>query len=88
MMMAAALVGALLTAPTGTPAAPPRLELDVPMVRAGAEHCGQAAYAMVLRYYRADSAGLREADRAYEPALRGSLNRVTPRTNQTLLSAS
>jgi ABC-type bacteriocin/lantibiotic exporter with double-glycine peptidase domain len=73
MTVAAALVGALLTAPAGTPASPVRLELDVPLLRAGAERCGQAAFAMVLRYYGAGSIALREADRAYDASLRGSL---------------
>jgi peptidase C39-like protein len=47
--------------------------LDVPIVRQTRERCGQAALAMVLRYYRADPAALREADDAYDPVLRGSL---------------
>ena len=37
------------------------------------ERCGQAALEMVLRYYGADARALREGDRAYDPALRGSL---------------
>jgi ABC-type bacteriocin/lantibiotic exporter with double-glycine peptidase domain len=37
------------------------------------ERCGQAALEMVMRYYGADSAAVREADRAYDPVLRGSL---------------
>jgi len=47
--------------------------LSVPVVRQAPEHCGQAALEMVLRYYGADAAALREGDRAYDPALRGSL---------------
>jgi hypothetical protein len=47
--------------------------LDVPLVHQARERCGQAALVMVLRFYGADSAGLREADRAYDPVLRGSL---------------
>jgi ABC-type bacteriocin/lantibiotic exporter with double-glycine peptidase domain len=50
-----------------------RAGLDVPIVEQTPERCGQAALGMVLRYYGADPAALREADRAYEPALRGSL---------------
>jgi ABC-type bacteriocin/lantibiotic exporter with double-glycine peptidase domain len=47
--------------------------LDVPIVERTTERCGQAALGMVLRYYDAEPAVLREADRAYDPALRGSL---------------
>jgi ABC-type bacteriocin/lantibiotic exporter with double-glycine peptidase domain len=47
--------------------------LDVPLVRQAPERCGPAALEMVLRYYGADAGSLREADRAYDPALRGSL---------------
>jgi len=47
--------------------------LEVPVVRQAPERCGQAALEMVLRYYGADAGSLREADRAYDPALRGSL---------------
>jgi len=54
-------------------AAPGRIDLDVPMVRQAPERCGPAALEMVLRYYHADSTGIREAGTAYDPALRGSL---------------
>ena len=47
--------------------------LDVPLVRQAPERCGQAALEMVLRFYGADAAALREGERAYDPALRGSL---------------
>ena len=47
--------------------------LDVPIVRQAPERCGQAALEMVLRYYGADARSLHEGDRAYDPALRGSL---------------
>jgi len=47
--------------------------LDVPIITQARERCGQAALAMVLRYYGADSAAIREVDAAYDPALRGSL---------------
>lgn len=50
-----------------------RVALEVPIVRQAPERCGPAALEMVLRYYGADSAAVREADRAYDPALRGSL---------------
>ena len=47
--------------------------LEVPVVRQAPERCGQAALEMVLRFYGADAASLREGERAYDPALRGSL---------------
>jgi len=47
--------------------------LDVPLVKQTRERCGQAALVMVLRYYGAAPAALREVDSAYDPALRGSL---------------
>ena len=47
--------------------------LEVPVVRQAREHCGQAALAMVLRYYGAAPAALREVDAAYDPVLHGSL---------------
>ena len=50
-----------------------RLALDVPLVQQARERCGQAALEMVLRYYGADGTAVREADRAYDPVLRGSL---------------
>lgn len=50
-----------------------RTGLDVPIVVQAPERCGQAALEMVLRYYGADSTMLREVDRAYDPALHGSL---------------
>jgi ABC-type bacteriocin/lantibiotic exporter with double-glycine peptidase domain len=45
----------------------------VPVVVQAPERCGQAALEMVLRSYGADSAALREVDRAYDPVLHGSL---------------
>lgn len=76
-MMPEILVGVLIgtlafVAPTGVPAAA-RTDLDVPIVIQSPQRCGQAALEMVLRFYGADSAALHEADRAYDPALRGSL---------------
>jgi len=50
-----------------------RTLLDVPIVKQARERCGPAALAMVLRYYGAAPAALREADGAYDPVLRGSL---------------
>lgn len=72
--MLAALL--LLAPPSVTPSGPQqaaRTGLDVPIVVQAPERCGQAALEMVLRYYGANSAALHEADRAYDPALRGSL---------------
>ena len=50
-----------------------RTALAVPLVRQARARCGQAALAMVLRYYGAGPAALREVDGAYDPVLRGSL---------------
>lgn len=47
--------------------------LAVPFVIQARERCGPAALEMVLRYYGADSAAVSEADRAYDPVLRGTL---------------
>ena len=66
----------LLASPSVTPSGSQqsaRTALDVPIVAQAPRRCGQAALEMVLRYYGADSAALRETDRAYDPALRGSL---------------
>lgn len=52
---------------------PAPVALDVPPIEQAPEHCGQAALAMVLRYYGADAPALREIDAAYDPVLRGSL---------------
>ena len=49
------------------------IRLPVPVVRQAPERCGPAALAMVMRYYGADSTAIAEADRAYDPVLRGSL---------------
>lgn len=50
-----------------------RADLAVPNVKQVRERCGQGALEMVLRYYGAGAAAVREADRAYDPVLRGSL---------------
>jgi len=72
MTATCALAGLLLlAAPAGATA--PRLDLPVPLIQASRERCGQAAFAMVMRYWGADSAAIHEADQAYDPALRGSL---------------
>ena len=77
---AGALRGSLavmLLACASAPAARPHPEggtdLRVPLVRQAPERCGQAALEMVMGYYGADAGSLHEADRAYDPALRGSL---------------
>jgi ABC-type bacteriocin/lantibiotic exporter with double-glycine peptidase domain len=53
--------------------ATPPLALDVPIVKQAPERCGPAALEMVLRYYGADATAVREAERAYDPVLRGAL---------------
>lgn len=50
-----------------------RVGLDVPVVVQARERCGPAALEMVLRHYGAGPEAVREAERAYDPALRGSL---------------
>jgi ABC-type bacteriocin/lantibiotic exporter with double-glycine peptidase domain len=72
MLAVSLLLASTPVAPSGPPAAA-RTGLDVPVVVQTRERCGQAALEMVLRYYGADSAALRETGRAYDPALRGSL---------------
>ena len=64
----------LLWAPTHAGSSPDvATMLEVPVVRQARQRCGQAALEMVLRYYGADGAALREGERAYDPVLRGSL---------------
>ena len=66
----------LLASPFVLPSGPPATvgtALDVPIVIQAPERCGQAALEMELRYYGADSTALREVERAYDPALHGSL---------------
>ena len=76
MIVAVVAVAACLA--TAPPAAPPALadtalRLEVPAIRQSPERCGPAALSMVLRFYGASAAELAEADRAYDPALRGAL---------------
>jgi ABC-type bacteriocin/lantibiotic exporter with double-glycine peptidase domain len=75
MMIAVVAVAACLAA--APPAAPSladtALRLEVPTIRQAPERCGPAALSMVLRFYGASEAELAEADRAYDPALRGAL---------------
>ena len=49
------------------------LRLDVPLVRQARERCGPAALEMVLGYYGAGAEAKAEAERAYDPALGGTL---------------
>jgi ABC-type bacteriocin/lantibiotic exporter with double-glycine peptidase domain len=72
-MLAALLISAAPSVTSSGFSATARMGVDVPIVVQARERCGQAALEMVLRYYGADSAALREGDRAYDPALRGSL---------------
>jgi len=65
-ILAAALVAVGVA--TATP-----LRLAVPVVRQAPERCGPAALGMVLRFYGAGAPALAEADRAYDPVLRGAL---------------
>jgi ABC-type bacteriocin/lantibiotic exporter with double-glycine peptidase domain len=61
---------ALAAAGTGAPGV---LHVPVPIVRQAPERCGPAALAMVLRYHGASRAAVGEAERAYDPALKGTL---------------
>ena len=47
--------------------------LAVPVIRQARERCGPAALQMVMRYYHADSTAEAEAEKAYDPVLRGAL---------------
>jgi ABC-type bacteriocin/lantibiotic exporter with double-glycine peptidase domain len=64
-------VVAALAVSAAASAAP--IHLEVPIVPQARERCGPAALAMVLRWYGADSAAVREAEEAYDPALKGAL---------------
>jgi ABC-type bacteriocin/lantibiotic exporter with double-glycine peptidase domain len=71
---ASLLVLAALTLPGARPAeVAPRVALAVPIVVQERERCGPAALEMVMRFYGAADTALREAGRAYDPALRGAL---------------
>jgi len=63
----------LASASAATPRGVVPARLAVPIVEQTRERCGPAALEMVLRYYGAGPAALREAERAYDPALRGTL---------------
>ncbi|MGH7730453.1 MAG: cysteine peptidase family C39 domain-containing protein, partial [Candidatus Eiseniibacteriota bacterium] len=49
------------------------IRIPVPVIRQAPERCGPAALAMVFRYHGAAPPALEEAERAYDPVLRGSL---------------
>lgn len=70
MILAVALAAVAAAAPSAVPAA---VRLPVPALRQAPERCGPTALRMVLRYYGAPDTALAEADRAYDPALRGAL---------------
>jgi ABC-type bacteriocin/lantibiotic exporter with double-glycine peptidase domain len=55
------------------PGAPPAVSLEVPIVKQAPARCGPAALSMVMRFYGADSSTAALADRAFDPAIRGSL---------------
>ena len=57
---------------SGSPSAM-RTQLVVPIVQQTPQRCGQAALEMVLQYYGAGHEAQTEAERAYDPILRGSL---------------
>jgi ABC-type bacteriocin/lantibiotic exporter with double-glycine peptidase domain len=66
----------LLAAPAARPDAPgagTAIRLEIPALRQSPERCGPGALEMVMRYYGATGPALAEADRAYSPALHGSL---------------
>jgi len=70
--LAAVWIGASVTSTTG-PTSEPGIHLPVPVIKQARERCGPAALEMVLRFYGADTAAIREAASAYDPGLRGSL---------------
>ena len=71
LQIALALIASSLVVAEGSLTAP--RALDVPVVKQTREKCGPAALQMVLQYYGAGPDAVREAERAYDPALRGSL---------------
>lgn len=74
-MSPVAILTAVLAA-TGIANPGPRqttIRLGVPVMRQAPERCGPTALAMVLRFYGADAPALAQAERAYDPVLKGSL---------------
>jgi ABC-type bacteriocin/lantibiotic exporter with double-glycine peptidase domain len=70
--VAVAICVAAATAAFASSAETP-LRLDVPAIRQAPERCGPAALSMVLRFYGAPPSAVAEAERAYDPAIRGAL---------------
>ena len=70
MTWAAALGFVLMVA---APSDSGAVRLAVPLERQEPERCGPAALRMTMGYWNAGESALAEADRAYDPALRGSL---------------
>jgi ABC-type bacteriocin/lantibiotic exporter with double-glycine peptidase domain len=66
----AILTTTLAVVGTGAPGA---IRIPVPVIRQAPERCGPAALAMVFRYYGGTPSALAEAERAYDPVLKGSL---------------
>ena len=73
--MAVAILTAVLAAPgiASGIATHGTIRLSVPVIRQAPERCGPAALAMVLRFHGADAPALAEAERAYDPVLKGTL---------------
>jgi ABC-type bacteriocin/lantibiotic exporter with double-glycine peptidase domain len=65
--VALAAAGAIAAAPGGA------VRLPVPVIAQAPERCGPASLAMVLRFFGAPDSAVAFADRAYTPALRGTL---------------
>ena len=49
------------------------VRLDVPALSGPPQRCGPTAFRMVMAYYGAPDSAAREGERAYDPALKGSL---------------
>lgn len=49
------------------------IHLDVPALSGPPQRCGPTAFRMVMAYYGAPDSAALEGDRAYDPALKGSL---------------
>jgi len=75
MLVSLVTVLTLASSTVGTSGSPMavRTHLEVPIVQQTPQRCGQAALEMVFRYYGAGPEALAEAERAYDPILRGSL---------------
>jgi ABC-type bacteriocin/lantibiotic exporter with double-glycine peptidase domain len=67
------IAGLALAAALAAAAPDSILRLPVPLVRQASERCGPAALVMVLRFFGAGPGAVAEAERAYDPVLRGAL---------------